>query len=242
MSHKRVSDPKVPSGARVVVMAGGRGTRLRPYTTVLPKPLMPVGDRPILEHVLESLASAGFERVTVSVGHLAELIQAFFGTGERWGLKIDYAIEDRPLHTMGALRFIEDLGEDFLVMMGDVLTDLHLVDLWEDHCRSSALLTTAVSRRQVQTDFGVLEYDSADRRIRRFEEKPVLQYDVSMGIHMLSRECLDFIPRGEPFGFDRLVLALLAAKKTVRAFPHPGKWLDIGRHEDYEKANEENTQ
>ena len=239
MSDAKKSNRKVPQGARVVIMAGGRGTRLRPYTTVLPKPLMPVGDRPILEHVLESLASAGFERVTVSVGHLAELIQAFFGSGARWGLQIDYAIEDRPLHTMGALRFIENLGENFLVMMGDVLTDLNLALLWEDHCNSGAALTTAVSRREVQTDFGVLEYEPDNHRIRKFEEKPILRYDVSMGIHMVNRRSLDFIPRGEPFGFDKLVLALLAAGETVRAFPHPGRWLDIGRHEDYEKANEE---
>lgn len=230
---------KVDQSARAVVLAGGKGTRLRPYTTILPKPLMPVGDRPILEHVLTGLAEAGFRRVTISVGHLAELIQAFFGDGSKWGLSIDYAVEDRPLNTIGPLAFIEGLGDSFLVMNGDILTDLDIGALWDAHRRNGAALTVATFRRQVAIDFGVLRYDEASGLVRGFEEKPVLPYEVSMGVYVLSRRCLDFIPSGKPFGFDQLVLALLAAGEPVRAFPHLGRWLDIGRREDYETACEE---
>ena len=225
-----------PTLGRAVVLAGGKGTRLLPYTTILPKPLLPVGDRPILERVLCRLGRAGFRDITISVGHLAELIQAVCGDGQRWNLKLDYAIEDQPLGTIGPLTFIHDLGENFLVMNGDVLTDLDPAAPWQAHLESGAALTIATIRRQVHVDFGVLGYD-AWKQINRFEEKPTLSYDVSMGIYILNRRCLDFVPRGKPFGFDQLVLALLGAGQPVRAFPHEGQWLDLGRPEDYERAN-----
>lgn len=224
---------------RAVILAGGKGTRLRPYTTVLPKPLMPVGDRPVLEHVITRLKEAGLRQATISVGHLAELIQAFFGNGERWGIEVDYAIEDRPLNTIGPLALMENLGENFLVMNGDILTDLDLPAFWQDHLESGAALTVATFRREVHIDFGVLRYEGRSGEVRGFEEKPRHQYDVSMGIYALHERCLQHIPKGEPFGFDQLVLALLAAREKVRAFPHDGQWLDLGRPEDYEKANGE---
>lgn len=233
------ADQSIPPNTRAVIMAGGKGTRLLPYTTVLPKPLMPVGDQPILERVLQSISQSGIRKVTVCVGHLSELIMAFFGKGEKWGLEIEYAVEDRPLHTIGPLNAINGLGDNFLVLMGDVLTDLDLRSLWTDHICSQSILTVATFRREVAVDFGVIRYTSSDRLVRSFEEKPVLSYDVSMGIYVLNKRCLDYIPKGQRFGFDQLVLSLLAAQEPVRAFPHTGKWLDIGRHEDYQIANEE---
>lgn len=221
---------------RAVILAGGKGTRLHPYTTVLPKPLLPVGDQPILERVLVRLGKVGFRDITISVGHLAELIQVFFGDGTRWGLKIDYAIEDAPLGTIGPLAFISNLGEDFLVMNGDILTDLDLEALWRTHLDGGAALTVATYRREVNVDFGVLRYDEG-KRIVAFAEKPTIPYDVSMGIYILNRRCLDFVPKGEHFGFDQLVLALLAAGQPIQAFPHAGYWLDLGRPRDYEEAN-----
>lgn len=221
---------------RAVVLAGGKGLRLRPYTTVLPKPLLPVGDRPILHRVLEGLASVGFQRITISVGHLAELIMAFFGKGENFGLQLDYAIEDKPLNTIGPLAFIDDLGEDFLVMNGDVLTDLDFGELYRDHLAGGATLTIATFAREVRIDFGVLEREG--RTINAFREKPCIPYEVSMGVYVLNKRCLDFVPKGKPFGFDELVLALLSAGEPIRAFPHSGSWLDLGRPEDYESAAE----
>jgi NDP-mannose synthase len=225
-------------GRRAVILAGGKGMRLRPYTTILPKPLLPVGDRPILHRVIAMLGEAGFRDITISVGHLAELIMVFFGDGSKHGLKIDYAIEDMPLGTIGPLRHIENLGDDFLVMNGDVLTDLDPNNLWNAHREGGAALTIATHAREVRIDYGVLDRDGGNR-ITAFREKPRIPYDVSMGVYALNRRCLDFVPPGRHFGFDELVLALLAAGEHVAAFPHEGKWLDLGRPEDYEIAQEE---
>lgn len=222
---------------RAIVLAGGKGQRLRPYTTILPKPLLPVGERPILEHVIEGLRAAGFHEITISVGHLAELIRAFFNDGARWGVRLDYAIEDEPLGTIGPLTRIEGLGDNFLVTNGDVLHDLDMEELWNSHCAGSAILTIATYRRHVNIDFGVLNYD-ARGRVRQFTEKPTLPYDVSMGVYVLNRRCLDYVPAGRAFGFDQLVLSLLAAGEAIQAFPHTGRWLDLGRAEDYEKVNQ----
>jgi len=221
---------------RAVVLAGGKGRRLRPYTTVLPKPLLPVGEQPILMRVLAMLRDAGIRDITISVGHLAELIQLFFGDGSKLGLNLDYAIEDTPLGTIGPLAYIDNLGEDFLVMNGDILTDLDPAALWEAHRESGAALTVATYAREVHIDFGVLRHD-ASGRITDFTEKPRIPYEVSMGVYILNRRCLDYVPRGEPFGFDQLVLALLRAGEFVKAFPHKGDWLDLGRPEDYNTAH-----
>ena len=223
-------------GTRAVVLAGGKGQRLAPYTTILPKPLLPVGEQPILHRVLASLADAGFRDVTISVGHLAELIMAFFGNGSRVGMNIDYAIEDKPLGTIGPLAYINNLGDDFLVMNGDVLTDLDIRALWESHRQGGSILTIATHAREVRIDFGVLRADAAGN-IVEFVEKPRIPYQVSMGVYILNRECLDYVPSGTAFGFDQLVLALLADKREIHSFPHTGKWLDLGRPEDYEIAN-----
>lgn len=226
-----------PETRRAVVLAGGKGTRLHPYTTILPKPLLPVGEHPILEHVLTSLSQAGFQHITISVGHLAELIQMFFGQGERWGVHLDYAIEDEPLGTIGPLSFIPGLGENFLVMNGDILSDIDLNHLWATHLQRRATLTIATYRRTVNIDFGVLSYDE-QQRIHDFSEKPTIPYDVSMGIYVLNRRCLDYVPRGRYFGFDHLVKALLDAGEPVAAAPHHGQWLDLGRPEDYQRAGD----
>ncbi|MBI3734955.1 NTP transferase domain-containing protein [Candidatus Sumerlaeota bacterium] len=229
---------RVPSGTRAVVLAGGKGTRLLPYTTLLPKPLVPVGEHPILEYALNQLKRAGFRRVTMCVGHLAELIQAFFGDGRKWGIELDYSIEEKPLSTIGPLAFVEGLGEDFLVMNGDVLTDLNLADVFRAHVRAKADLTVATHRREVNIDYGVLDYDPKTLRIGGFTEKPSLPCNVSMGIYVLNRRCLDLVERGRPMGFDKLVLELLRRERKVMSFPYAGRWLDVGRPEDYALAQE----
>lgn len=225
-------------GTKAVILAGGKGTRLHPYTTVFPKPLMPLVDRPILEVLLTRLHRAGVRDIVVSVGHLAELIMTFFGNGEKLGLNIEYAIEDKPLGTMGPLRLIEELGEHFFVMNGDVLTDLDLNAMYAHHTESDALMTIATHRREVKIDFGVLKYKANDQHIESFEEKPTLPYDVSMGVYLLRAECLELIPRDTFFGFDHLVLKMLEQKLPLQAYPHSGEWLDIGRPEDYQAAVE----
>jgi NDP-mannose synthase len=220
-----------------VILAGGKGTRLRPYTTTLPKPLMPVGDRPILEIMISQLQAAGVGKITIAVNHMADLIMAFFGNGEKFGVRIEYSIEDRPLGTVGPLRLIRDLPEHFLVMNGDVLTDLDYADVFCAHARDNALLTIATYRRDVQIDFGVLEVDAAENRLTGFREKPTYHFDVSAGIYAFSRSLLDRIPAERPYGIDSLVLDLLQAGLKVKAYPFEGYWLDIGRPDDYDNAN-----
>lgn len=222
-----------------VILAGGKGTRLRPYTTTLPKPLVPIGDDcAILEIVLRQLSRAGFKRVTLAIGHLGELIRAYVGTGEQWGLECDYAAEASPLGTMGPVVSILDrLPEHFLVMNGDILTDLPYRELMDLHSASGAPITIATYRRQVSVDFGVLEVDGG--KVVGFREKPVLDYSVSMGVYALSKSTLASYPIDRPLGFDRLVLDLIAAGRSPASYPFDGYWLDIGRPEDYDRANEE---
>ncbi len=226
---------------RAVILAGGLGTRLRPYTTVLPKPLMPIGDRPVLDVVVRQLHRSGFDRITIATGHLAELIEAFFGDGARFGVSIDYFRESRPLGTVGSLALIDDLDDDFLVMNGDVLTDIDYGALLEQHVRSDAVATIAVARRSVQISLGVLHFsaDGDASRLAGYEEKPVLDYDASMGVYCFSPSAVRHVEPGERLDFPELVQRLLATGEVVRGWRSDAYWLDIGRHEDYEQATEE---
>lgn len=223
---------------RAVILAGGKGTRLRPYTIVLPKPLMPIGEYPILEVVVRQLVRAGFDRITMAVNHQAELIKAFFGDGAKWGIAIDYSLEDKPLGTMGPLRLIPDLPEHFLVMNGDVLTDLDFASFHASHMTAGSLFTVSSHRREQVIDYGVLETDG-HRCLIGFREKPKTEYEVSMGVYMVSRKAVDFVPQGTPYGFDNLMLDLIAAKQKVAVRSFDGYWLDIGRPDDYLQAIEE---
>jgi NDP-sugar pyrophosphorylase family protein len=222
-----------------VILAGGKGTRLRPYTTSIPKPLVPIGDdSAILEIVLRQLARDGFRRTTIAIGHLGELIRAYVGGGEKWGLEVDYAVEEVPLSTMGPVVAILDrLPEQFLVVNGDILTDLRYSALLDAHAASDAPLTIATYRRHVDVDFGVLTVEANE--VVGFAEKPRLDYEVSMGVYAVSRSALAGYPAGEPLGFDRLVLDLLAKGRNPASYPFDGYWLDIGRPEDYDRANAE---
>jgi NDP-mannose synthase len=220
-----------------VILAGGKGVRLRPYTTALPKPLMPIGDnQTILQIVLDQLASCGFTSVTLAINHLGPLIKAFVGDGDRWGLSVEYVEEDVPLSTVGPLFGLKDtLPDEFLVMNGDILTDLDYADLLHTHAMSANSLTVATSERTHRIDFGVLQVETG--RITGFQEKPVLRYPVSMGVYGMSRTTLAPYPAGLSFGFDQLVLDMLDRGEHPATYPFDGFWLDIGRPEDYDEAN-----
>lgn len=216
--------------------------RLRPYTTVLPKPLMPVGDRPILDVIVRQLVHHGFERLTIVTGHLAELIEAFFGDGEKYGIEIDYFREDEPLGTVGALALLDGLDEDFLVMNGDVLTDLAYGEFLAGHSASGAAASVAAHQREVQVSLGVLQFeDEADAdRLTGYIEKPTYHYEVSMGVYAFSPRAVELIEPNQRLDFPDLVLKLLAAGQVVRARrSEDDYWLDIGRHDDYETAMDE---
>jgi NDP-mannose synthase len=223
---------------RAIIMAGGEGARLRPYTTVLPKPLMPIGDRPVLDIVIRQLRRANFERVTIATGYLAELIEAFFRDGKVYDVPIDYFREREPLGTVGALALIEDLDEPFLVMNGDVLTDMDYTALFEHHVASGAAVTVAATRRHVNISLGVMEFGNpaTPERLTHYIEKPTLSYEVSMGVYCFAPRVLDHIEPNVRLDFPDLILRLLALGERVNAWRPDVYWLDLGRHDDYEQA------
>ncbi|QUM79383.1 NTP transferase domain-containing protein [Moritella sp. 5] len=222
---------------RAIILAGGLGTRLKPYTVSLPKPLMPVGKYPILEIVIRQLANAGFSHITLAVNHQADIIKAFFQSGEKWGVKIDYSLETERLGTMGPLTIINDLPENFLVMNGDVLTNISFDDLYQTHIQSKCNFTIASKKREQVNDYGVL--DVLDNKLIGFREKPISTYQVSMGVYILSRKVMKYMPAQKYFGFDELMLKMLSNGDAVNIYDFKGDWLDIGRPDDYEVAIDE---
>lgn len=222
---------------RVVILAGGKGTRLKPYTTIFPKPLMPVCEMPILEVVLRQLKYYGFEKITISVNHLAKLIQVFFGDGSKLGMDITYCMEEEPLGTAGSVSLVSDITDTFIVMNGDLLTTLNYTAMVEKHIASEAIATIGVFPREVKIDFGVLELDEKENLIS-YKEKPRYEYLVSMGINVFSAAALEYIPKSQYLDIPTLMLRLKDAGKTVSTFRSECEWLDIGRPDDYESAVE----
>ncbi len=220
---------------KAVILAGGRGTRLAPYTTILPKPLMPIGDKPILDIVIRQLRHHGYGDITLAVGYLAELLMAYFGTGERFGVKITYSREEQPLGTAGPIALVANLDERFLVMNGDVLTAIDYTDMLVHHQASGAIGTVAVYPRSVKIDLGVVEYDD-HQRLTHYIEKPTQHYRVSMGIYIFEPRVLDFIPKGQRLDLPDLVKQLVASGEVINCYPYDGYWLDIGRPDDYVQA------
>ncbi len=220
---------------QAVILAGGKGTRLQPYTTEIPKPLVPLGGKPIIEILLSRMKKHGVTDVVISVNHLAHLIGAVLDDGRRLGLNIKYSLEDKPLSTVAPLKLIDNLPEHFLVANGDILTDLDFQTLYDHHLKTGAGLTVATHRRLNKIDYGVIKA-GADGLVTAFEEKPVYDFTVSMGVYVFSRDVLKFVPDGEPFGFDHLMLKLLDKKQRVATYPFDGYWMDIGRPDDYEQA------
>lgn len=220
---------------RAVILAGGKGTRLRPYTISLPKPLMPIGDYPILEIIVRQLKNYGFSRITMAVNHQAEIIKAFFGNGSKWNLCIDYSLEDKALSTMAPLKLINDLPDDFLVMNGDVLTDLNFEDFYSYHVKSKNIFTISSYQRKIKSEFGVLDIDE-NKNLVGFNEKPISALEVSMGVYMVSKSSIDYIPKNTFYGFNHLMIDLIKNKKNPKVYNFTGYWLDIGRPDDYLQA------
>lgn len=221
-----------------VILAGGKGTRLMPFTMTIPKPLLPLGDMPILEVVIRQLASAGIMRIALTLGHMGHLYTAFIGDGSRWGVRIEYYFEDKPLGTAGSLRLVEDPGDTFLVVNGDILTTLNYQDLIATHIGHDAWGTIAVTRREVHIDYGVI-VTTEDGFLGDYREKPTIQYEVSMGINVLSRRCLDFIPPMQKFDMPQLMPVIQRAGKPVICYKTDCYWQDIGRFDDYQIASED---
>jgi len=223
---------------QAIVLAGGKGTRLRPYTIVFPKPLMPIGDYPILEVIIRQLKSCGFDDIVMAVGHLKHLMQSFFDDGKRWDVKISYSVEEKPLGTAGPLQLVRNCQDDFLVLNGDVLTNLSFDEFFQYHKDNDAICTIASYNKPVKIDLGILKVNEKNE-LFDYIEKPTLHYKVSMGVYAFKKEVLDYIPANEYFDFPDLIKKLLANDKKVLQYPFDGYWLDIGRPEDYEVAIEE---
>lgn len=247
---------------RAIILAGGKGVRLAPVTQVIPKPLVPLGGKPILEIVIRQLKHHGFRHITLAVGYMADLIQAYFGDGGKFGVQIDYSFETEPLGTAGPLAFIDGLDETFLVMNADVLTDLNYQTLIDYHRHHGAIATVSAYERQVSIDLGVIIKDGGCR-IQDYVEKPSFTHLVSMGVYVFEPAIMDYI-RGDSSGnpdqnpqlpnqkpetgnqkppgyldFPDLIKHLLSLHQLVNFYPFEGYWLDIGRHEDYTKASED---
>jgi NDP-mannose synthase len=219
---------------RAVILAGGLGTRLRPYTTVIPKPLVPVGGRPVLEHIIRSLHRSGVRKIDLSVSHLGSLIQVYLTQAQLpEQLELKFHWEDEPLGTAGALRTVPDLGGTFLAVNGDILTTLDYAELIRHHEKHNAALTIAMHHKCVDIDLGVIE--SRDGFVTGYVEKPTLDYDVSMGIYVYDARALHYLPEG-PCQFPDLVLRLLAAGEPVATFMSDADWYDIGTIEEHERA------
>jgi NDP-mannose synthase len=223
---------------KAVILAGGKGTRLAPYTKILPKPLMPIGDMPILEVLLRQLKQAGICEVVLTVGHMAGLLRAFFNDGSQFGLQIIYSYEDHPLGTAGPLALVDKLDDTFLVMNGDILTTLAFQELIAFHKENNAAASIAMHSRKICIDLGVIQCDGSNKVVR-YIEKPTNEYTVSMGVYVFEPRVLTYIPRGEYLDFPDLIEKLLLVQEKVVGYPFEGYWQDLGRIDDYEQANQD---
>jgi NDP-sugar pyrophosphorylase family protein len=219
-----------------IILAGGKGRRLEPFTITIPKPLLPLGDISILEIIIRQLAAVGLSHIKLTLGHMSHLFIATIGNGSRWGVNIEYCVEEEPLGTAGPLLLLKDLDDDFLVMNGDILTTIDYKELIDVHKNHDAWATIAVSRRKVKIDFGVVKL-TENGLLNNYLEKPIIPYEVSMGINVLSRKCLDFIPAGKKFDLPELILAIKRAGKRLICYKTGAYWRDIGRFDDYQQAS-----
>lgn len=227
---------KSAKNIKAVVLAGGKGRRLAPYTRIIPKPLMPIGDKPILEILLRQMKRAGIKDVTLTVGYLADLMKLFFQDGSQLGMKITYSYETKPLGTSGPIANVDGLKDTFLVTNGDVLTTLDFADLIRYHREQGAIATIASHKRKIDINLGVIEVDK-ESCIIGYKEKPSIDYLVSMGLYVFEPRVLQYIPKGEYLDLPDLVLRLIAAGEKVCGYVYKGYWEDLGRPDDYERAS-----
>lgn len=225
------------SDVKVVILAGGKGKRLAPHTAILPKPLLPIGEKPILEIVITQLAHQGFKKIILAVGYQSSLIETYFGDGKRWGIQISYSREKEPLGTAAPISLIEELESPFLVLNSDILSDINYPALLDFHKANKAFATIALFRKDLKIDLGVIEAEE-DGIIKNYIEKPVVPYEVSMGIYVFEPRVKEYIIKNEKMDIPDLIKKIIHNKKKVIGYRHTGLWLDIGRVEDYQEAVE----
>lgn len=224
---------------QAVILAGGLGTRLAPYTTVLPKPLMPIGQMPVLEVIIRQLRAAGFTDIELATGYLSGLLEAYFGDGSRWDVRIRYHLERERAGTAGPIALLEDALEDtFLVMNGDVVSDLDFRAFHDAHSSSGAVLSAATCERSITLPLGAIIHDQSGN-VSDYIEKPTYRFECSAGIYVMNKGVLPFIERGRPYDLPELVKRLIKERATIRTHPITGFWLDIGTPDDFRRATEE---
>lgn len=220
---------------QAIILAGGKGARLRPYTNVIPKPLLPIDNMPILEIILRQLREYKFTEVVITIGHLGEIIKAYFGDGKKFGLKIRYSLEKKPLGTVGALSIINNLDDDFLVMNGDILCNIHFSDLYNFHIKNHKKVTIVICRKSLKLSLGVIK--CKDGKLVDYIEKPEYKFDVSTGIYMLSKEVVSLIPFNEYYDFPTLIKSIII-EEDINVYRFKGYWFDIGTPEDYNQVQD----
>ncbi len=223
---------------KLIILAGGKGKRLAPYTNIFPKPLMPIGEMPILEVILRQVKRAGIEDVIITVGHLAALLRTYFNDGKQWGLNIRYSYEEQPLGTAGPIAMVGNIDSTFVVANGDVLTTLDMKDLLRFHKQHGGIATIAIYHRPVHVDLGVVQCND-ENIVTAYIEKPTYDFNVSMGIYVFEPEVLKYIPLNQYLDFPNLVLTMLAAGEKVVGYKFDGYWKDLGRPDDYQQANDD---
>jgi NDP-sugar pyrophosphorylase family protein len=223
---------------QAIILAGGKGTRLLPFTKVFPKPLVPLGEKPILDTIIRQLKHFGFVQITLAVGHMAEMIQTYVRDGEQYGIKIDYAFENEPLGTVGPLAQMSDLDQSFLVMNGDLITNLNYQDMFTFHKKQRAIATIGTYQKNFKIDLGIIQNDG-NYSIVDYIEKPSYTFTVSMGIYIFEIDVLRYIEPNKYLDFPELVKRLLACEQKIVSYPFDGYWLDIGNYSDYTKALED---
>ena len=227
---------------QAVILAGGKGTRLVPYTTIFPKPMLPVGEMPIIEIIIKQLSYYGFKEIIISLGYLGHFIEMYFNDDSRIpeGVTIHYVRETKPLGTAGSISLIDNLDEDFLVINGDILTSMNFLDMYDYHKKKNAALTIAMAVKKHKVDLGVLQFDES-YRITDFNEKPTYTFYDNMGIYIYNRSVVSQIERNKRLDLNVLVLNLIEKQKNIYGFlsKEPYYWIDMGKHGDYELANSE---
>ncbi len=224
-------------GKRAIILAGGRGIRLRPYSFVLPKPLMPIHRESILEILIKQLSYFGFNHITLAVNNRADLFKALFSNQKKYGVKIDLSIEKEDLHTIGPLTIIKKLPQNFLVINGDILTDLNFKNFYNFHNKNKSLLTICSHTIDSKIDFGVIE-SNKDNNLIKFKEKPINKIDISLGIYMVNKKVVKLIPKNKKFGFNNLIEIMLKNNKIVKAYKTKKLWFDIGKAKDLSEATD----
>jgi len=227
----------MPKKIQAILLAGGKGSRLRPFTTVLPKPLMPLGDYPIIEVIIRQLKRCGITNIVISTGHLAGLIEAFLKDGRNFGVNIKYARETKPLGTAGAIRSVKNLAEDFLVINGDVLTNMNFSQFLKEHKKKKCIATIATKERVVKTDFGVIESNKSNMLID-YVEKPQYKSYVSTGMNAFNKKSLKYLKVNEPIGMPEFILKMREAGEKIYCFKTKASWFDLGRFDDFESAQD----